>query len=191
MQRERTTPVCLDFNEDLDMTTRLRVFVSSTMKDLENERYAVVEEIKRFNFEPVNAESWLPNGSKIWTKIEEELLSSHLVVLLLGECYGWKPDPKTVPGAYTGLSVTHMEARYAKDKGFPILAFLKHLAYDTRQNPERDLLRGEVRDWESGHFTREFHIYPDLAKMVGEALVGAAAVVGATLSAERRRWAFA
>jgi hypothetical protein len=73
------------------MATKLRVFVSSTMKDLANERHAVTHEIERFNFEPVNTEAWSPDGSKSWETIEKELLSSHLVVLLLGERYGHIP----------------------------------------------------------------------------------------------------
>ena len=51
------------------------------MKDLANERDAVVRKIAAFNFEPVNAEGWLPNGSKSWDRIYQEVLSSHLFVL--------------------------------------------------------------------------------------------------------------
>jgi hypothetical protein len=79
------------------MATKLRIIVSSTMKDLANERHAVTDQIERFNFEPVNAEAWSPDGSKSWETIEKELLSSHLVVLLLGERYGHIPG--TGPGA--------------------------------------------------------------------------------------------
>jgi len=41
---------------------RLRVFVSSTMDDLVNEREAVCRKLRDLNFEPVNAENWLPDG---------------------------------------------------------------------------------------------------------------------------------
>lgn len=41
------------------MPSKIRVFVSSTMKDLANERDAVVRKIAELNFEPVDAESWL------------------------------------------------------------------------------------------------------------------------------------
>ena len=63
---------------------KLRVFISSTMKDLVNERLAIERQLRQFNFEPVNAESWLPDGSKSWERINQELLSSHLFVLVIG-----------------------------------------------------------------------------------------------------------
>ena len=113
------------------------------MKDLANERHAVTHEIERFNFEPVNAETWSPDGSKIWETIKKELLSSHLVVLLLGERYGHIPGAG--PGAAEGFSVTYMEVRRAQDANIPILAFLKRLDYNTERNTDdarrRDLLR--------------------------------------------------
>lgn len=156
------------------MATKLRVFVSSTMKDLANERHAVTHEIERFNFDPVNAEAWSPDGSKSWETIEKELLSSHLVVLLLGERYGHIPGAG--PGAAEGFSVTHMEVRRAQDANIPILAFLKRLDYNTERNTDdarrRDLLREEITAWDNGLFTRYFDIYADLSTKVSEALVG-------------------
>src|ERR1043165_1420234 len=99
------------------MTTPLRVFISSTMKDLVNERDAVCRKLRDFNFDPVNAESWLPDGSKSWERIASELETSDLFVLLLGESYGWKPT--TGPKADLGLSVTEIEYREARDQGIP------------------------------------------------------------------------
>src|SRR4051812_46430782 len=107
------------------MGTKIRVFIASTMKDLKNERSEVVSRVGRLNFEPVNAEGWPPTGSRAWDRIEQEMQSCHLFVLILGDSYGWTPDGG--PGAEDGLSVTHMEARKARELGLPILPFLKRL----------------------------------------------------------------
>jgi hypothetical protein len=151
------------------MTTKIRVFIGSTMKDLANERHEVVSRVSGFNFEPVNAEGWLPQGTRVWERIEKEIESCHLFVLILGDSYGWIP-PRG-PGASEGLSVTHMEARKAREAGLPILPFLKRLDYesprDTDDARRRDAFRAEVSDWAAGGVIAEF----ELAAKVGAALV--------------------
>ena len=74
------------------MSNRIRVFISSTMRDLANERDAVERAVRGLNFEPVSAEGWLPNGSSAWERIEKEIASSDIFVLLIGERYGWSPE---------------------------------------------------------------------------------------------------
>ncbi len=144
------------------------------MKDLSNERDAVVRKIREIDFEPVNAEGWLPNGNKSWLKIQEEIDSSHIFVLLLGERYGWIPERGA--GADHGQSVTHMELIRAQECGLPILPFIKRLSFDSERDSEdakrRDALRREVTDWASGHFSTEFDLYHDLAIKVGASVVG-------------------
>ncbi len=114
----------------------LRIFLSSTMTDeLENERAAVVQRLRLFNFEPVNAEGWLPDGGGIWATIEKEIRESDLFVLILGERYGW--IPKAGPKADEEVSVTHLEFRAARDFGMPILVFTKELGGKAYAVPER------------------------------------------------------
>jgi uncharacterized protein DUF4062/SIR2-like protein len=155
------------------MTTPLRVFISSTMKDLVNERDAVSRKLRDFNFDPVNAESWLPDGSKSWERIASELETSDLFVLLLGESYGWKPTAG--PKADLGLSVTEIEYREARDQGIPVLPFVKNLPYGTDSTSDdakqRDAFRERVREWEQGFFAGRFDLASDLANNVAKALV--------------------
>jgi DNA-binding PadR family transcriptional regulator len=155
------------------MRRKLRVFLSSTMKDLANERLAVRQRLSDLDLEPVNAEGWGPNGSKSWTRIQGEIESSDLFVLILGERYGWIPD--IGPGAGSGLSVTHLEFREARRLQIPVLPFLKHLSYDTDRLSEdaqrRDQFRREVTDWAEGQFVAEFELAPDLAAKVGRSLI--------------------
>ncbi len=100
---------------NLFVPARLRIFISSTMEDLANERDLVADRLQSFNFEPVNAEGILPTGAKSWDRICEEIDSCHLFVLLLGERYGWVPTKG--PLANEKISVTHGEYRRARFHG--------------------------------------------------------------------------
>src|SRR6266545_326371 len=156
------------------MSNRIRVFISSTMRDLANERDAVERAVRGLNFEPVSAEGWLPNGSSAWERIEKEIASSDIFVLLIGERYGWSPE--SGPRAGEGKSVTHLEVLRARDLGLPILPFLKRLAYDaprdTHDAQRRDALREEVAAWKDGHLATEFDLASDLEGKVLSSLVG-------------------
>jgi Domain of unknown function (DUF4062) len=55
------------------------------MKDLRNERAEVVNGLGEFGFEPVHTENWLPSGTASWNRIENEIASSDVFVLILGE----------------------------------------------------------------------------------------------------------
>lgn len=140
------------------------------MKDLGNERLMVEQKIREIDFEPVNAENWLPSGGNSWLKIQEEINSSHIFVLIIGERYGW------IPPEGAGRSVTHLEFLKAREIGLPILPFLKTLSFDTERESDdakrRDEFRKEITDWSSGQFVSEFNLAPDLAIKVGHTLVG-------------------
>lgn len=155
------------------MPPRIRVFLSSTMDDLANEREAVVEAIKSLNLEPVNAEGILPNGGTSWEVLEPEIRSSHLCILLLGERYGWVPTEGY--GADLGKSVTHLEIDIAREQGVPILPFFKTLKYGTDSASKdaslRDQFRREIGEWNGGHYRGEFKLASDLRTSVTKALL--------------------
>jgi len=155
------------------MSTKIRVFISSTMEDLGNERRAVIAALGRLNLEPVNAENLYPTGGTSWEVIADEIDSSHLFILLLGERYGW--IPQTGYGAGLGKSVTHLEADHARGQGIRILPFFKRLSYgataDTDDAKARDFFRREVGDWATGGFRAEFEWADDLGRKVGDTLL--------------------
>lgn len=155
------------------LSSKVRVFVSSTMKDLGDARRAVVERLRSLNLEPVNAEGMNPDGRSSWDVIKSEIDSSHLFILLSGESYGWLPT--SGPGEGEGRSVTHMEALHAKASGLPILPFFKRLAYDaprgTNDANARDAFRREVGDWKAGQFRQEFDWIDELSTKVGSAML--------------------
>ncbi|AOF91343.1 DUF4062 domain-containing protein [Sinorhizobium sp. RAC02] len=155
------------------MSSKLRVFVSSTMKDLGDARRAVAERLRMLNLEPVNAEDMNPDGRSSWDVIRSEIDTSDLFILLSGESYGWIPT--TGPGGGEGQSVTHMEAHYANSLRLPILPFFKRLSYDSPRDTHdanaRDAFRREVGDWEAGRFRQEFDWIDELSRKVGNTLL--------------------
>jgi hypothetical protein len=155
------------------MPRKLRIFISSTMRDLANERQAVCQRLLDFNFEPVNAECWLPNGRQTWDLIRREIDTSDVFVLILGERYGWVPPSGSMSDK--NLSVTHLEYLYAKEHTIPILPFLKRLDEETERDSEdakkRDAFRREVKNWDTGLTVGTFDLAADLANAVGRATV--------------------
>lgn len=143
------------------------------MNDLPNERAAVVEKLKEYNFEAVYAENFSANGAGSWKLLSDEIQSSDLMLLILGSRYGWIPS--TGPQAGSGLSVTELEFREAKAAGIPILPFVSRLAYSadplTPDAVNRDRFRKEIADWDGGRFREEFELAKDLSEKVGRALI--------------------
>ncbi|MEP6669848.1 MAG: DUF4062 domain-containing protein [Chthoniobacter sp.] len=164
------------------MSGKLRVFISSTMKDLPKERLAVRDRLESFNFEAVNAENLLPTGKNSWDTIKEEIEDCEIMVLLLGGRYGWIPD--VGPGANRNISVTEMEVQHARSLGIPILPFEKPLGAKADRNSadakRRDAFREEIKSWGPGNFVTDFKRAVDLGEKVGAAVIK-------TLSNEFRR----
>ena len=148
------------------MPGRLRIFISSTMEDLENERDMVVNRLQIANFEPVNAEGFTPNGSTSWDRILQEIETCHVFMLLSGVRYGWVPS--TGPLSDKKISVTHGEYLEARDQGLPVLPFFKILKYGSDSaSPDakaRDAFRQQVADWDKAQFRTEFTTARDLAE---------------------------
>ena len=155
------------------MSRKLRIFISSTMTDLANERAAVSRCLSSFNFEVVNAESWGPNGESSWEKIKSEIESSDIFILIVGERYGWIPSVGAM--ADKDLSVTELEYQEAKRVDIPILPFLKNLGYEAERDTDdaklRDKFRENVGDWAMGKFLTKFDLAEDLKEKVGKAVI--------------------
>jgi uncharacterized protein DUF4062/SIR2-like protein len=158
----------------VDVPRRLRVFISSTMEDLANERDALREKLLAFNFEPVNAEAMVPSGKPSWTQLRDEIESCDLFLLLLGERYGWIPDDG--PKSEEGKAVTELEFDEARRVGLPVFPFVKRLRdgsnVSDQEANDRDAFRARVGAWKGGYFRAEFELARDLAEKAGEALTG-------------------
>jgi hypothetical protein len=141
------------------------------MKDLANERDAVRRKLEEFNFEPVNAENLRPDGAGSWQRIQDELAESDVMVLILGESYGWVPA--SGPHGGTGKSVTELEFLEAQRLGLPVLPFVKRIdgPSNTPDSVRREEFRRTVEDWGGGRFRANFELAHDLADKVTRALI--------------------
>lgn len=103
------------------MTTRLRVFVSSVQKELEDERLIVQNLVNTDPFllahcTPVLYELEPASPTKALEGCLESLDACQVYLLIVGVQYG------TLVGE---RSITHAEYRRAKEKSLPVLAFIK------------------------------------------------------------------
>jgi len=97
----------------------MRIFVSSTFRDLRAERDAVVEALRRSGLVPWGMELFISEPATPLQVALDELQMSDAVVLLIGFKAGSLiPDDPTL--TYTGA-----EFRRAQDLGKPIFVFLK------------------------------------------------------------------
>jgi hypothetical protein len=98
------------------MLPRYQIFVSSTFRDLSDERQVVQEAILELNHFPAGMETFPAADSTPWELIESVIADSDYYILIIGGRYG-----STGP---EGISYTEMEYDLALKLQKPILAFL-------------------------------------------------------------------
>ena len=144
---------------------RIRVFVSSTMVDLANERLAIAQSLERLGvFQVVRAEGLPAFEDPSQRVCLEEAAGADAVVLLVGDRYGYVP-PTDNP---EGLSVTHLEYRQARAAGRPVFAFVRRS--NTRELASLRLLE-DVGAFATGAFWKEWSTTVELTSEVERALV--------------------
>jgi hypothetical protein len=95
---------------------RYQIFVSSTFKDLIDERRAVLDAILKLNQFPAGMEIFPAVNDTAWEHIEKVIKDSDYYVLIIGGKYG-------SIDAESGLSYTEKEYDFAVSNNIPILAF--------------------------------------------------------------------
>ncbi|MGR9394909.1 DUF4062 domain-containing protein [Rhizobium leguminosarum] len=98
------------------MEKRYQVFVSSTFKDLEQERQEVMHALLELDCLPAGMELFPAANEEQWSLIKKVIDDSDYYVLIVGGRYG-SIGPE-------GHSYTEMEYRHALSIGKPIIAFL-------------------------------------------------------------------
>src|SRR6516225_7845275 len=96
-----------------------KVYVSSTIADLEAERQAVIDWLVAAQHQVVH--SYRPNSDTVRDGCLADVDTSDMYVLILGHRYGFQP-PGDNP---EGLSITHLEFRRAGQQGKPRVALLR------------------------------------------------------------------
>jgi Domain of unknown function (DUF4062) len=94
---------------------RLQVFISSTYKDLQNERQAAVKAILEADHIPAGMELFTSGDEGQMKVIKQWIEDSDVYLLILGGRYG-SIDPQS------GKSYTHLEYEYAVELGKPMFA---------------------------------------------------------------------
>jgi predicted HTH transcriptional regulator len=146
--------------------SKLRVFVSSVQKELENERVAIASLITTDPWllqhcEPVLFEKEPASARKLSQPYLKCLESCQVYLLLIHKEYG-KPDGS--------LSATHHEYRYAQKLGLPSLIFIKGAnSVDDERAPETTAFFAEIRT--DKHTYKRFIDRLDLRAEVRRALL--------------------
>jgi Domain of unknown function (DUF4062) len=103
-----------------------KVYVSSTVADLEAERRAVTDWLVAAGHQPVH--SYRPDSETVRKSCLDDIEGCDLYVLILGHRYGFQPEE----GNPETLSITHLEFRRAKQSGIPRIALLRTSVPDIR-----------------------------------------------------------
>src|SRR5215212_3387212 len=95
----------------------LRVFLSSTSRDLPTHRTYAAKAIRELGMEPIWMEEFGASRQLPITHCVQQVHGSDAYVGVFGWRYGFiDPD--------TGMSATEVEYRAAKDRGMPLLPYL-------------------------------------------------------------------
>ena len=109
-----------------------RVYVSSTIADLERERRAALDWLRLARHQVVD--SYLPGSDTVRDSCLEDVGACDLYVLIVGHRYGFQP----ADGNPEWLSITHLEFRRAGECGLPRVALLRTSVPDVRLSDLED-----------------------------------------------------
>lgn len=99
------------------MNKKYQVFVSSTYKDLKEERSGVITAVLGIGCIPVAMEQFPAAPVSQWDYIKNMIDESDYIVLIVAGCYGTEDKIEKI-------SFTEKEFNYAKKIGKPVLPFL-------------------------------------------------------------------
>ncbi len=122
--------------------SKLRVFISSVQKELENERLAVLSLISTDSFlqahcEPVLYEFEPASPAKAAEECLALLNGCDICLTIIWKEYGYAVD---------GISITRQEYRSAKSKKLPVLAFIKGDGSLTREAGTAEFIKEISKD---------------------------------------------
>lgn len=149
---------------------RYQVFVSSTFKDLQDERMEVMKALLDMDCVPVGMEYFPASPDAAWEHIQPLIDQSDYYVVIIGGKYGSLSSGD--------ISYTRREYEYAVSKGVPTLAFAHEnpgsLARDkTETDPERSRLLETFRALCSQRLLRTWVTKDDLAGTMSRSLMKA------------------
>ncbi len=150
------------------MEKKFQVFVSSTYKDLSEERQEVMQALLELDCIPVGMELFPAADDDQWTLIKRLIDDCDYYILIVGGRYGSLNND--------GISYTQMEYEYALAKEIPIIGFL-HKNPDTipvnKSEKDPDLLKrlNNFKDFVQKKMCRYWDNPADLGSQVSRSLV--------------------
>ena len=121
-----------------------KVYVSSTIADLTEERRAVLDWLRLARHQAVD--SYLPDSDTVRDSCLEDVAACDLYVLILGHRYGFQPSDDNPEG----LSITHLEFRRAGECGIPRVALLRTSIPDVNLSDLGEPQRMALVSWQRG-----------------------------------------
>lgn len=127
----------------MNINKRYQVFISSTFRDLEEERRMVMQAVLRHHCFPAGMELFVATNTNLWDYIKQIIDDSDFYVLIVaGKSGSTHPEKK--------ISYTEMEYDYAVSKGKNILRFvhrnIENLPPDKRElGSEQELQRSFIK----------------------------------------------
>ena len=118
------------------MDKRYQVFISSTFRDLRDERQAVLKAILETDHMPAGMELFPASDDAAWQLIRDVIDASDYYVLIVGGRYGSLDD--------TGIGYTEKEYDYAIASGKPVIPLL----HKNPNNLPRDKTETRAESWE-------------------------------------------
>jgi len=124
--------------------TQPKIFISSTVFDLTNERTAAYNAVNKVGGFPIMSEKTMEaQSTDSITACLNKVMESDIYVLIIGGRYGWQPNGKE--------SITEMEYQTAREMDIPILVFNTNYPKDDLQTEfvkrvESDYFRKTVND---------------------------------------------
>ena len=144
---------------------KLRVFISSTMVDLQEERMAVADATNENIFwESVYAESFVARSESPREICLEEVRRSHIYIGIFKDRYGYIPSNSNPQG----YSAVVLEYKEAKNNQLPIFIFVDKNG-SKRENKLVEFIK-EVTDFDKGHWRKEYLTINELVQFTLEAI---------------------
>jgi len=144
---------------------KLRVFISSTMDDLPEERMAIADAInKNIFWESIYAESFVARSKSPREVCLEEVRRSHIYIGIFKDRYGYIPSNDNPQGC----SVVVLEYNEAKNNQLPILIFVDKNG-SKRESKLIEFLR-DITDFGKGHWRKEYSTTDELVQYTLEAI---------------------
>ena len=99
------------------MDKRYQIFISSTYKDLIEERQKVTQAILKLYHFPIGMEMFHADNNEQWCQIKNTIDMSDYYILIVGRYCGTLIEKE-------GISYTEKEYDYAISRGIPVLSFI-------------------------------------------------------------------